>query len=297
MARAPRERAGGPPAAIGRAGGELLLRSATLAAAAVRVRRARDPEAVHDLRVAARRLEVALRVWGPADGEAGAREARRARRSARRLRRAAGEAREREVHVALLEGRLLPASGRARSALRPLLASLRGRRDRSRADVAALAAPPRLERIADRVAAVVAAVTETPERIAAAERRVRAARAAAAARLLAAAGTTRDGRLHAARIAVKKWRYAEESRAAVRPAGPEPPLDGLREAQQALGAVHDHATLRALLRRLARRAARAGEPDRSRALAALLPRLERARAKLLAGLGGRLRALAGSAKR
>ena len=64
--------------------------------AAARVHAQQGDDAVHDLRVSARRLECALDVWR---GALAPRARRRARRLLARLRRSAGRAREREVHA------------------------------------------------------------------------------------------------------------------------------------------------------------------------------------------------------
>jgi CHAD domain-containing protein len=283
-----------PAAAIGPAGEELLRRAAALCAAAARARAGGDADAVHDLRVAARRLEAALRVWAPAAGRHAGRDARL---EARRLRRAAGRARELEVHVAMLEERLLPEAGTDRPALLPLLERLRAKRDREREAVAAMARARRLERIADRVAAVVVALAETSDPLSEADRRVRRARRSVADPLVAAADTTHDVRLHAARVAVRKWRYAAESRAAAPAPAPEPPLAELRAVQQVLGVVHDHAVLRDLLAQLAAHGGPQREPERSAALGSVASSVERDRLALLKGLPRRLRALATAAGR
>jgi len=74
-----------------------------LADAARRVRAGSDPEAIHDLRVAARRLLIALRVWEPL---CRVRLHRVLTRQLRRERRRFGSARELEMNVAWLESRV-----------------------------------------------------------------------------------------------------------------------------------------------------------------------------------------------
>jgi CHAD domain-containing protein len=202
-----------------------------------------------------------------------------------------------EVHVALLEGGFAPPAGVFHPAFEAALDHLRERRDRARAGAAASAEHALLERIADRVAAVVQTLVSSPELLAAAERRVQAARDTAAAALLTAADTLDDARLHAARIAVKKWRYAEESRAAAPVRAAAAPFAELRAVQKALGSVHDHAVLRELLAKLARQAGHAGDPARAGALRSAASHVERARLALLVGLPRRLRDLAGAVRR
>jgi CHAD domain-containing protein len=294
-ASAPRRPAPAHAAPLARAGQELLRLAAQLSAAGALVRAGHHPTAVHDLRVAARRLEAALRVWAraalPATPSA-VRAARRARLGARRLRRAAAPARELEVHVQLLDEWLLPERAEHRRTLDPVLEALRNRRDRAREELASFALARRFDRIADRVAACALAIPETPEALAQAVERAGRVRRRAEATLSAAVHSEDDATLHAARVALKKWRYAAE------PLGPAcpaelAPVKALRAAQQALGSVHDRATLHDLLRRQAARAARARAPRRSAALVELAAFVERARRALLKDLPRRLRALRG----
>jgi hypothetical protein len=94
--------------------------------------------------------------------------------------------------------------------------------------------------------------------------------AAARAALSEAAKHPEDVRLHEARVAVKKWRYAVEC---LREALPDRPVHGipaLRRMQGTLGDVHDLGLLRDLIARLAP-AANDAPP---RALGALIGRLE-----------------------
>ncbi|MGH7732087.1 MAG: CHAD domain-containing protein, partial [Candidatus Eiseniibacteriota bacterium] len=111
------------------------------AAAARRVRAGSDAEAIHDLRVATRRLWAALRVWrsllpGPAR--------RTAARRLRRLRRRIGRARELEVHVALLEARLPRCEAASRAAAAEILLRLKGRLARRRRAAARRVSPRRV---------------------------------------------------------------------------------------------------------------------------------------------------------
>lgn len=274
-------------------GQDLLRLAAQLSAAGARVRARHDPKAVHDLRVAARRLEGALRVWSEAALPASPsplRAARRARRGARRLRRAAAPARELEVHVELHDEWLLPDHAEHRRTLQPVLDALRSRRDRARDEVATLARARRFDRIAARVAECALAVSETPEAVAQAVESAGRIRRRAGAALRAAAHSEDDATLHAVRVALKKWRYAAELLGPACPAELAP-LKALRAAQQALGSIHDRATLRDLLRREAARADRARAPKRSAALAELGAFVEQARLALLKDLPRRLHAL------
>jgi len=75
---------------------DLSARTDALVAAAQRTRDRTGGDAVHDLRVASRRLSEALALWRELLAPEGA---RRARRSLRRLRRAVGPVRELEVNL------------------------------------------------------------------------------------------------------------------------------------------------------------------------------------------------------
>lgn len=262
--------------------------TAALAGAAQRVRAGDDPEAIHDLRVATRRLGEALATWRVLLEGVPAREARR---RLRRLRRRLGPVRDEEVRHADLVARLAGAEASLRRALEPVVRRLGRRVERGRRDAARHAAAKRIEAIGSRVAAALrpraarAAARPDPVPAAVARARRRHEHAGRAIRLAAGnAGT--DARLHAARIALKKDRYASEALAAVAPEG-APELAGpgrlaaLRRAQTALGTVHDRAALGAWLGRGARartlatlrariaREHRAAVRDARRALAAL----------------------------
>ena len=194
------------------------------------------PEALHDLRVASRRLDAALRLWG------GGHAAWAARRAAQDLRRAAGPAREAEVLRELLARRWndwarVPAAARAqwlaeleRSSRPPALPEGAAASVLSFSEVAAA----RLEAHGDRVA-----------RAAKRTRGWRRDLVTQFARGLEEGGTTA---LHRARLALKLWRYAEESLAHVSGSPARPRVGRVRPWQQALGELNDLALLAAFLR-------------------------------------------------
>jgi CHAD domain-containing protein len=283
--------AGDPAARAVRA--DLLRRGEVLRVAARRVRRRQDAQAIHDLRVAARRLTAALAVWAPLLRP---RARRRLRREVRALRRRIGPTREREVMHAMLAARLdaLPPSGRRVAA--DLLERLQRRVGRGRAAAARQARAPRIARLLrrlDRAAAVVEArAALRPGALDRAAGIADARRAAARDALAAGIARGADDALHRARIAVKRWRYAEEC---LRAAGVErPDVDParLRALQEALGDLHDVAVLRDRLRREAdRRAARGAVADAA-ALVGLVPGLERERRRALETLSARANATA-----
>jgi CHAD domain-containing protein len=251
----------------------LAERFRRLESAAKRCRDGGDDEAVHDLRVAARRLESALDVWRDA---LAARPRRRARALAQRLRRRAGRAREMEVNAALL-ARLARESGPGE---RPVLEAIEREMAmplaQARAQVARRAGAERLARLGRRLERAA-----EPDTLAQAQRvslsagraRLERRRRQALEQLVDARPTLDDALLHAARIAVKKWRYAEESFAAV--AGTEPsPSEGLRELQRGLGDVHDGAALRDLLLERADAHRRHGRGAEAAALGGLAAAIE-----------------------
>ncbi len=284
-------------AAPARSGDALLARLLRKRLRAVRrrlpaVRAGRDLEAVHDLRVALRRLRAAL---GGLAEFLPRRALRAARKPARRLLRALGAARDADVQIETLAAFLagLPAGNRAAARLRPGLRRLRLRLRQQRETL-----QPRVRRELERFdrAGIAAALDDALRR-----RRIRARRlparggAATAARLRRAAfrrltarlatvlafephvaHPERIAELHCLRIAVRRLRYAVDLFAplyAGRLAAAAPPL---AELQGLLGEIHDaDIWLAALPEFLAAERARA-RIDRGRAgsAARLAPGLE-----------------------
>jgi CHAD domain-containing protein len=252
---------------------------------AARGLRAHDAEAAHDGRVTARRLETALSLWRPALRTDAA---DRARRALRRMRRSLSRVRDLEVHLAALRPMLRPLTADDARIAR-WLERIERRTVRARELAAERVSPSRARRVqkwieaASENAAESSAVDAVRERLA---RREAAFRERAAHAL----ESPEPERLHQARIALKKLRYALES--AQGPAMPEGELRDeaaqLRAVQRTLGQIQDAATLsRRLTRRLRRWRARGHasaasrvEPllaplatDGARAVEALLPKL------------------------
>ncbi len=195
--------------------GSLARRIRTFRKAARRVAREPDGEAVHDLRVACRRLEAALAVWR--DG----RTATRALDAIARIRRRLGRVRETE---ALLEGLAdLPA---ARAAATDLAKCLKRRRERARKQGRHLR--PLLKDLRH-------ALADSGNEARARRRTLLLGRFWIRARADALASRG-DADLHQARIALKHWRYALEVLS-------EPPPRGLKSLQDVLGRSHDAAAL------------------------------------------------------
>ena len=227
---------------------------------------------LHDLRVACRRLETALRLW--AQGNA----AREARVRARAMRRAAGPAREHEVLIGMLRARRLGAAAVPPPLRRAWLERL------SRAPHAspqvALPAARALAKLAARVERVACDLAAEPDTHARMRAKLQRWRLAGRSRLAQALASGDTETLHRARLALKRWRYAEEERAAAWPgrsrAGAASPL---RRWQRSLGELNDRSLLIAF-------AAAVGPPGRR-----LVARLEALRSAQLRSLRARRDAL------
>ena len=267
---------------------DLPRRATALVAAARRARRGDDPESIHDLRVAARRLTAALALWRPLlrDGSR-----RRALRSLRRLRDRLGLTREREVMRVMLERRLEGREVAVRDAAQGLAARLARRVERGRARAARPVVARRVARI---VAAIERALAPLAERAVGRPgwleraRGIVQERASAAHRALAqglAHGD--DAPLHQARLAVKRWRYAGECLQAATGVA-EHDDTRVRELQQRLGHIHDCAQLRDALAGAATSAASHGQGAQADALAALSAELERERERTVQRLRRRV---------
>jgi CHAD domain-containing protein len=220
---------------------EFSTRAEDLLVAARKVRAREGDDAVHDLRVATRRLADILSLWRAALER---RPARRARRALDRMRRALGEVREHEVHADMLAKLLADAPPELASAGRALQSKLEARleKEHARAAVAADAVLvarilARVERatagVAARLAADPALIDRATERAHRREERARRARRA------------RNGARrvrHSARIEAKKARTLECMNAiGVRGTRGE----RVPAAQRELGTAHDRATLSA----------------------------------------------------
>lgn len=270
---------------------DFASRVSELAEAARRVRRGSDPEAVHDLRVAARRLSAALRVWRTL---LPARTRRAAARPLRRLRRRLGRTRELEVSVELLEARLGPGGPLRHGPLDSLLGRMRERLARRRRAATRRVSPRRLKRLLGRLeaagTALRAAAAAAPGRAREAREFERELAEAARAAVAHAREHPDDETLHGARIRVKKWRYTLECLREALPDAGWPATRPLRGLQAALGDLHDRAEIRAALER---RAVDAGDDRGGEELRSLVARLDRESAaalrrfrRLAAGLAG-----------
>ena len=263
---------------------EFSARAEALLVAARKVRAKEGDEAVHDLRVAARRLSDILSLWRSALER---KPARRARRSLDALRRAIGDVREHEVHAGLLAQLLADGPPAIMSAGRALQSRLEARLDREHTRAARVADASRIAKILARVeratAGVAARLSSDPSLIERATeralRREERAREALVALPLGAAGDE----LHRARIEAKKARYTLECMNAIGVQNDREGARVYRRVQRELGTAHDWATLLVFIEKeRARRTRHATEEfavlhedDSIAALAAHVAQLER----------------------
>ncbi len=206
----------------------------------------RDPEGLHQVRVGSRRVRAVLDLVRPELYPGFRRHARRLRR----LTRALGLTRELDVHIARLEGLAAPglATGSARE---HALEVLEARRARARRRMARRLEGAPLKRLPELLE-----VPSFPDPFAPGD--LAADAWAALNPLLEAAfpplpelmDREDPPALHAARIRVKRLRYALEVLAGAFPEPPETPLMRLRELQTALGDHHDLALLEDVLQAL-----------------------------------------------
>jgi CHAD domain-containing protein len=202
------------------------------------------PEAIHDVRVATRRLQEVLDLFAPALPE---KERERLRRRARRIRKSLAEVRDVDVLVDVV-GRLRAdptrRASRGLAALeRKLLMSAAGLRHGL-----GLFARPATERgrglriggIRKRATALLALpVASTDSRTEAAAQRFASARAREVRAALPAARRGRAEALHRLRVAVKRYRYCLETLEAWGRGPLEDEIARARGIQEKLGAVHD----------------------------------------------------------
>ena len=214
-----------------------------LRVASKRLRDEEDGEAVHDVRVAARRLSQMLWLWKPIlRGD----EVDRLRRKLRRRRRELADLREIEVHHELLKRIRPSADADARAQLR---GKLEGRHRRERR----AAAKRRRWTFEPASAATLVAPTGDVEWEAARaqiEARRERLRSRVERRFESAWTDPDDARYHNARIALRRWRYALDAmaEAGVMVAGKDDAVT-LPRMQDTLGGVQDLSTLAGRLKK------------------------------------------------
>lgn len=259
------------------ADGQQLLER--LERAARRTRRRGDPESIHDVRVATRKLEAALDLWRSMLPR---RRRRRARRALDALRRGLAMAREVEISLRLLRERFgtLPADARIASAL--LEDRLQQRLERLEARAARRCSRRVIGRVRRRLELTWQGVTvgEGPgiSFLEVGRARLARRRNRSLAALSAAAQGDANEMLHTARVVTKRWRYMLERLAATDPTTDASEQGWLEAVQETLGRIQDLAVLRQRAVRLSPRLAPGGREGPSEPTRSLLRSLEAERA-------------------
>lgn len=217
-----------------------------------------EEEPLHQMRVAARRLRVALPLLAQ---KPGGRRVRRAVRQVRDLTRAGGGSRDLDVATALLEGRLAEAPS---PELKRMVRDLRAARARSRQRLADDLLDLDIARLRRDLRAVLARGSVPAFT---ALRRLRAAIAREQAGTLATLGDLGLAfdplRLHRVRIGFRRLRYAAELVDALSGVDTGAPAI-FRGVQEAVGSLHDSVVLSEWLERKAVRAQAAGHDELAR---------------------------------
>lgn len=231
---------------------ETLWRARLQALAAAWPRMNEEADALHQVRVASRRLREALPVLSEGKRR---RKLRKARRTMRRITRALGPVRELDVAIKSL-GEIEGKTPAIRAGIEHLREILLAERAERRADMIRRLASVSPEKIERRLAALVE-LTDKPQKRAAPSARkpaaspwqsVLSARIARRAKALRGA-IERAGaiylpdRLHVVRITVKKLRYAVEVGRDARVPRTASMLRALKAAQDTLGHLHDFEVL------------------------------------------------------
>ena len=258
---------------------------ARLEKSARRTRRRSDSEAIHDTRLATRRLAAGLDVWRDAMRLAARRQAQRV---LRRLRRSLGPAREAEVSAALLDARLSALAVEAPTVVPVLLRRLERRATRARRQAAGLCGRASVRRVLGRVArAWKPLAASDPVRltdIAAARTRLLRRASVARSKLHRGIGSGEPIALHGARIALKHWRYGLEWMDGLEAGAATADPDWLRSVQGSLGTLNDLAILQSTLHEMTRGAGVASASGVA-AVRRLIGRLDVERREELARLG------------
>jgi CHAD domain-containing protein len=248
-----------------------------------RTKAAEDGEAIHDLRVASRRLVAFIRTWRDLLPQP---VCTRVLRDLRTVRRRLNPSRDLEVEVELLKGRL-ESQGQINPKIRLFLEDLGRQLERERVRAAERLRPKRMRRLVGRLAeaehALRVDLLSQLQAFEGAHHRERKRRGAALAVVRRALETEEDELLHDARIEVKKWRYSLESIGSSEILRTGPLLDSMRDLQDVLGTINDRATLRASLRRRIREAEDHGLVE---ALITMMERLDTERAVEVARFRG-----------
>ncbi len=248
MADRPSLAAGPPSTAAGVAGRVVGEQSRELRAQVRAARRGKDPEAIHRMRVATRRMRAVLRVFA-GQVEVPDRLTRGLRWIAGKL----GAVRDRDVILELLAAHHGALRGAEARRLERLLKRLRRERRRAQTDLLAALDRGRWQKLLAGLRAFARAPRSRGRSEATAARTLTEAADVLAGDVAEHPGMTEAGpdsaALHGLRIAFKRLRYVLEVHAASGAVAYAVELKLARQMQDALGAIHDHDIV---LERLAR---------------------------------------------
>jgi CHAD domain-containing protein len=216
-----------------------------------------DEEPVHQVRVAGRRLRVALPLLA---GKSGGRRLRKARRILRDLTRAAGAGRDLDVLVALFEARLAGLED-VSAEQRELRRRMKAARTRSRGGLAAGILDLDIDGLRRHLRRIRSRGIADPERVLSRTRDASERDGARVLEGLAAVGDRYDPEaLHALRRRTRQLRYTAEVDETLR--GQKAEASALwKSLQDAIGGLHDVHVLAEWLGKQAERAAARGRPE------------------------------------
>jgi CHAD domain-containing protein len=223
------------------------------------------PDTIHDLRVASRRLQQALRVFARDAKSSGA---RKLLRTPRKVRRAFGACRNLDASLALVEKKTAAAATtslrQAWEAVRLWLEQQRSTElERARRELRSHDLVDFTVRVQERLAAIDRESREDTTL----NEKAREAFAAWLEALESAKTNPQVEQIHAYRIAGKRLRYQIEPLAELGDASVKPLVQGLKKLQDGLGDWHDHCVLRQQVAEfIGRPGFLAEEPGKSRAL-------------------------------